>query len=43
MATPPVNLGVAALVYDYLKTTAGGLAETFKTKVNPVSCARGSN
>jgi len=24
-------------VYDYLKKTAGGLAENFKTKVNAVS------
>ncbi len=37
MATnPPINVGVAALVYDYLKSTAGTLAETFKQKVNPV-------
>ena len=37
MAAPPgMDKGIAALVYDYLKNTAGGLAETFKTKVNPV-------
>lgn len=38
MANPPVeNKYMAALVYDYLKSAAGNLAETFKTKVNPVS------
>lgn len=35
--------GVAALVYDYLKKNVSGLAETFKTKVNPVSKRKISN
>jgi hypothetical protein len=37
MTSPMDDKGVAALVYDYLKKTAGGIAENFKTKVNPVS------